>query len=46
LMEFRRDRRRLTNLVGGIWVFIAEALTVIVAAAVALLVAALVLWIG
>ena len=43
--EFRRERNRWTNLVGGVWVFVSEALIVGVAVVLALLVALLVLWV-
>jgi len=43
--EIRRERSRWTNLVGGVWVFVSEALIVGVAIILALLVSLLVLWI-
>ncbi len=44
MLEIRRERSRWANLVGGLWVFVSEAVVVGVVIAFALLVAALVLW--
>jgi hypothetical protein len=42
--EIRRQRSRWADLIGGLLVFVAEAVVVGIAIALALLVAALVLW--
>lgn len=43
--RYRRKRNPLVNLIGGIWVFAAEAAVVAAAVVAALAVAAVVLWI-
>ena len=45
MREYRRRRNRWINLLGGIWVFAAEAAVVAVAVIAALGVAAVVLWV-
>jgi len=44
--EYRRHRSRWVNLIGGLWVFATEVAVVAVTVVVALLVAAVVLWVA